>query len=71
MLPIVLFFIFATILSMLMTLYLLLFESKGNIKERLSKAGKSLEEVKFPEKRETIKLSGWIVKERYSISGKI
>jgi tight adherence protein B len=34
-----------------MMLYLLLFENKQSIKERLSKAGKSMEEVKFSEKR--------------------
>jgi tight adherence protein B len=33
-----------------MTLYLLLFENKRSIKERLSKASKSMEEVKFSEK---------------------
>ena len=49
MLPTVLFFIFATTISILMTLYLLLFESKRSIRERLSKAGNSMEEVKFPE----------------------
>ena len=50
MLPTVLFFIFATTISILMMLYLLLFENKRSIKERLSKAGKSMEEVKFSEK---------------------
>lgn len=50
MLPTVLIFTFVTTICVLMMLYLLLFENKRSIKERLSKAGKSMEEVNFSEK---------------------
>lgn len=50
MLPTVLISTFVTTICVLMMLYLLLFENKRSIKERLSKAGKSMEEVNFSEK---------------------
>lgn len=50
MLPTVLIFTFVTTICVLVMVYLLLFENKRSIKERLSKAGKSMEQVNFSEK---------------------